>query len=142
MDTLSITLTGRRVIDGYVQAANNAGLTPESLALEFLTQQGIRYADGFKIGLLTSAAFVQRFTPAEYGAILAAAVPPEDATPEEIGVASAVASLVTELTSSPMVSLDDPRLGPGLELLVSLGLLLSERVAELLAYERPTPEVV
>lgn len=140
MDTLTITLTDRRVIDGYIEAANRAGMTPEVLAAEFASDQGKRYADGFKIGLLTSAAFVQRFTPAEYGAILAASVPPEDATPEELEVASAVASLVTELTSSPMVSLDDPRLGPGLGLLVSAGLIAPERVAELLEYDRSVPQ--
>ena len=130
MDTLTITLTNARQIDGYIQAANNAGMSPEALALEFISAQGARYADGFKIGVITGAAFIARFTPAEYGAILTAAETNE-----------AVAGLIAELTASPNVALDAPRLAPGLALLVSEGLLDAARPAEILAYERPTPEV-
>lgn len=132
MNTLTITLINARQIDGFVQAANGAGVTPEALALEFLSQQGARYAADFKVGVITSAAFMARFTPAEYGAILAAAA-------EDTESGQAVAGLVAQLTASPNVALDDPRLQPGLALLVSLELLDAERVPELLAYERPAP---
>ena len=130
MDTLTITLTNARQIDGFITAANGAGMSPEGLALEFISAQGARYADDFKIGVITGAAFIARFTPAEYGAILTAAETNE-----------AVAGLIAELTASPNVALDDPRLAPGLALLVSEGLLDAARPAEILAYERPTPEV-
>ena len=130
--TLTITLTNPRHIDGYVQAANGSGMTPEALALEFLEQQGARYADNFRIGIITSAAFMARFTPAEYGAILAASA-------EETENGQAVSGLIAQLTSSPNVSMDDPRLETGLQLLVNLGLLESDRIPDLLAYERPIP---
>jgi len=200
MDTLTITLTNPRQIDGYIKAANNAGMTPEALAEEFLAQQGARYADGFRIGVITGAAFVARFTPAEYGAILAYAgliqpvpdpvyqVPTaqeqqmyddavaayallENPTEEDTlmyqsmvdsysaiintvanqaeidaivaanGPHEQVAELLSLLLATSDVHLDDPRLAPSLDLLVSLGLLDAARQAVILAYERPTPEV-
>lgn len=160
MDTLTLTLTEPRQIDGFITAANRAGMTPDALALEFLSAQGHRYADDFALGVMTSAAFIARFTPTEYAAILAVAAPvevpvpadPENVTAEEqaaIDAATAhntlapqVAGLIQQLTSSPMVALDDPRLAPGLALLVASELLAPERVPELLAYERPTPNPV
>jgi hypothetical protein len=60
-------------VDGFIEAANRNSTTPEALALEFLEQQGKSYADLFRIGVITSAAFIARFTPEEYAAILAAA---------------------------------------------------------------------
>lgn len=131
MNTLTITLTSPRLIDGYIKAANGAKVSPAALALEFAEAQGRRYADGFAIGLITSAAFIARFTPPEYGAILAAA----ETNPQ-------IAGLIAQLTAAPNVALDDPRLAPGLALLVTEGLLAPERVAEVLAWVRPTPEVM
>jgi hypothetical protein len=128
LSTLTITITDTRLIDGWVEAANRNGTTPEGLASEFLRIQGRSYADLFAVGLITSAAFVSRFTPAEYGAVLAAA----EQSPE-------VAALIGELTGSPLVALDDPRLEPGLQLLAAAGLITAERVPELLAYQRPEP---
>ena len=141
MDTLSITLDNPRVIDGLIFAANSAAMTPEAFAESVLTNEGHRFADGAKIGVITGAAFIARFTPTEYGDILAAAVAPVDATPEQEASAAAVAGLIAELTASPNVALDDPRLEPGLTLLVSLGLLDAARPGEILSYERPTPQV-
>ena len=126
LSTLTITITDTRLIDGWVEAANRNSTTPAELAGEFLRIQGRSYADLFAVGLITSAAFVSRFTPAEYGAVLAAA----EQSPE-------VAALIAELTSSPLVALDDPRLEPGLTLLAAAGLIAAERVPELLAYQRP-----
>jgi uncharacterized protein YqgC (DUF456 family) len=126
MNSLTITLTDLRAIDGWIEASNRAGMTPEAMALELLQHQGLRYADLFKIGVLTSAAFVQRFTAAEYGAIRAAATQSAE-----------VASLIGELVDSPMVVLTDPRINPGLAMLTAAGLLAQGRAAEIMAWERP-----
>lgn len=124
---LTITLP-QRAFDGLVEAGIRNNLSTEELALEILAHNGFGYADLFRIGVLTSAAFVARFTPSEYGAILAAAA-----------VEPSVGQLVSELTSSPYVALDDPRLEPGLNQLVAAGLLAAERVSEILFYPRPVP---
>jgi hypothetical protein len=73
MDTLSLTLTNTRVIDGLIFAANTAGLTPEAYAEWLLTQNGHRYADANSYGVITSAAFFARFTTTEYNDVLTAA---------------------------------------------------------------------
>jgi len=73
MDTLSLTLTNTRVIDGLIFAANTAGLTPEAYAEWLLTQNGHRYADANSYGVITSAAFFARFSPTEYNDVLIAA---------------------------------------------------------------------
>lgn len=130
LDTLTITLSNTRLIDGWVAAANTNGTTPEALALEFLENQGRSYADLNRVGVVTGAAFVARFTSTEYGAILAAAQDNAE-----------VAALLQQLFDSPSVALDDPRLAPGLALLVSEGLLDADRPAEILSYVRPEPEV-
>jgi hypothetical protein len=128
LSTLTITLSDTRLIDGWVEAANRNGSTPEQLALDFLKHQGRIYADLNRIGLITSSAFIRRFTPPEYGAILAAA----EQSPQ-------VAALVDELINSPTVALDDPRLEPGLQALAAAGLIAAERIPHLLAYSRPVP---
>ena len=73
MDTLSLTLTNTRVIDGLIFAANSANLSPEDYATWLLTQDGKRYADANSYGVITSAAFFARFTPTEYNDVLTAA---------------------------------------------------------------------
>lgn len=97
LSSLTVTLTDPRIVDGWVAAAIRNNTTPEQLAREFLEHQGRTYADLNRIGLLASGAFIQRFTPQEYGAILAAAEQSPD-----------VAALVDQLISSPLVALDDP----------------------------------
>ena len=126
MNSLTITISDIRAIDGWVEASNRAGMTPEAMALELLQHQGLRYADLFKIGVVTSGAFVQRFTAAENGAIRAAA----EQSPE-------VASLLKEVVDSPTVVLTDPRIPPGLAMLTAAGLLAEGRAAEIMAWERP-----
>jgi hypothetical protein len=123
---LSISLTDPRAIDGWIEAANRAGTTPEAMALELLQEQGIRYADLFKIGVITSAAFVQRFTSPEYGAIREAA----EVSPD-------VANLIGQLIEAPLVVLTDPRIGPGLLMLTEAGLLAEGRAEEIQAWVRP-----
>jgi hypothetical protein len=122
---LTITLP-QRAYDGLVEAGIRNNLTTTELASQILQQSAYNYADLFRIGVLTSAAFVARFTPAEFGSILAAA----QENPS-------VGQLVTELISSAYVVLDDPRLEPGLQMLVEEGPLAAERVPEILSYARP-----
>ena len=126
LSSLTITLTDTHIIDGWVEAANRNSTTPEAFALDFLTTQGHSYANLFGVGVITSAAFMARFKPAEYAAIM-----------EAMGVSEDIAGLVGELTSTAHVHLNDPRLEPGLEALAAVGLIKPERVAELLAYTRP-----
>ena len=125
---LTITITEPRIIDGWVEAANRNGTTPEAIAAEFLATQGNSYAELFHIGVITSAAFIRRFTAAEYGAILAAA----DENPE-------VAALVDQLTDSPTISMNDSRIEPALQQLAAAGLIAEDRIPVLMAYTRPEP---
>ena len=84
MDTLSITLTNTRVIDGLIVAANSAGKTPEAYAEWLLDKDGHRYADANSYGVVTSAGFFARFTPTEYATILAASIDTVE-VPDKIG---------------------------------------------------------
>ena len=84
MDTLSLTLTNTRVIDGLIFAANSAGMTPEGYAEWLLTKAGHRFADANSYGVVTSAGFFARFTPTEYADVLAASVDTV-VVPEPIG---------------------------------------------------------
>jgi hypothetical protein len=84
MDTLSLTMTNTRVIDGLIFAANSAGMTPEAYAEWLLTKDGHRFADANNYGIVTSAGFFARFTPTEYAAVLAASVDTV-VVPEPIG---------------------------------------------------------
>ena len=127
MDTLSLTLTNTRVIDGLIFAANSAGMTPEGYAEWLLTKDGHRFADANSYGVVTSAGFFARFTPTEYANVLAASVDNE------------IKALLDELTAAERVALDDQRVADGLALLVSRELLGAERPAEITAYERPSP---
>jgi hypothetical protein len=127
MDTLSLTLTNTRAIDGLIFAANSAGMTPEAYAEWLLTKDGHRFADANSYGVVTSAGFFARFTPTEYANVLAASVDNE------------IKALLDELTAAERVALDDQRVTDGLALLVSRELLGAERPAEITAYERPFP---
>ena len=122
---LSVTIT-ERAYRALVVAAEANGLTPEGIASEAIQQVGINYADIFRVGVMTSAAFVRRFTVEEYGSILAAA----DGNPT-------VALLVSELLEAPYVALDDERLRPGLNALADAGLLEGDRIAAILDYNLP-----
>ncbi len=84
MDTLSLTLTNTRVIDGLIFAANSVGMTPEGYAELLLTKDGHRFADANNYGIVTSAGFFARFTPTEYANVLAASVDTVE-VPEPIG---------------------------------------------------------
>jgi hypothetical protein len=158
MDTLTITLTNTRAIDGLVYEANRGGKSVEDYALQLMETQGLRSADDNRIGVITSALFIKGFTASEYAEILNACntvevpvpVDPENPTEAEISaitqatttnsIAVAVSSLVDQLTESPNIALDDSRLRPGLTLLVSIGLLDAGRIDTLLSYTRPDQE--
>jgi hypothetical protein len=126
MNQLTVTTT-ERAYRALVVAAGANGLTVEAFASEAIQQVGISYAEIFRVGVMTSAAFVRRFTVAEYAGILAAA--------EQNTV---VALLVGELLEAPYVALDDERLRPGLEALAQAGLLDADRIAALLDYNPTT----
>lgn len=128
MDQLIITLTDKRLIDGFVTYANRNGISPEEAGLESLRGTGKSYADSYQIGILTSAAFVGRFTPTEYAGIIAAAE-----TDAEVG------ALVSEVMGNAYIYLDDHRLDPGLDLLEAKGLIDTGRKAQILSYDRPEP---
>lgn len=128
MDQLIVTLTDKRQIDGFVTYANTNGITPEAACLESLGETGKRYADTYNIAVVTSAAFVGRFTPTEYAGIIAAA----ETIPE-------VAALVSEVMGNAYIYLDDARLGLGLDLLEAEGLIAAGRKAEIVSYDRPEP---
>jgi len=134
MDTLSVTLTNTRAIDGLIFAANSAGMSPEAYAELLLTTEGHRFADANSYGVVTSAGFFARFTPAEYADVLAA-------SEAQNATANKVKALLDELTAAETVELDDQRVTDGLALLVSMELLGPERPAEITAYERPFPAV-
>ena len=132
MNTLSVTLTNTRAIDGLIFAANSAGMTPEAYAERLLTTEGHRFADANSYGVVTSAGFFARFTPAEYADVLAA-------SEAQNAAANAVKALLDELTAAEKVALDDQRVADGLALLVSMELLAASRPAEITAYDRPFP---
>jgi NCAIR mutase (PurE)-related protein len=125
MNQLTVTTT-ERAYRALVVAAEANGLTVEALASEAIQQVGISYAEIFRVGVMTSAAFVRRFKIDEYAGILAAA-----------GQNTVVALLVGELLQAPYVALDDERLRPGLEALVQAGLLDADRIAAILDYNTP-----
>jgi hypothetical protein len=127
--SLTVTIANPRIVDGWTEAAIRNNSTPEELAAEFLINQGKSYADLFGIGIITSATFMARFTPMEYMAIMTAA----QQSPE-------LAALVSTLTASSHVVMDDARLAPGLQALVDAGLLGVDRVPQLLNYARPGAE--
>ena len=158
MDTLTITITNIRAIDGFIVEANRSEKSLEEYAAHLMETQGIRSADDNRIGVITSALFIKGFTASEYSGILAACetvpvpvpVDPNNPTEEETTaitqaittntIAANVSSLVDQLTESPNIALDEPRLRPGLTLLVSIGLLNSNRIDTLLSYNRPVQE--
>ncbi len=73
MDTLTVTITNTRTIDGLIMAANSSKMTPEAYGEWLLTQDGKRYADANNNGVVTNSGFFPRFTPNEHAGLLAAA---------------------------------------------------------------------
>lgn len=136
IETLSYTLTDKRLIDGIVSVVNrqNVGrtaeewVTPEQFWNEKVTELANRFANDEKIGVITSASFVGRFTPAEYASIIAASQSDEQ-----------VAALVGLVMGNPYITLSDPRMMPALNQLEEAGLIEVGRKEQIVAYERPEP---
>jgi len=136
MDSLSFTLTDHRAIDGVITTVNrqNVGrtadewVTVDQFWAEQVTALAKNLANSENVGIITSAAFIQRFTTDEYSGIIAASKTDAD-----------VAALINTLVNSAYVYLDDARILPGLQQLVTLGLLEANRIPEIVAYDRPEP---
>lgn len=128
MDSVTVTLTDKSLIDGFIAYANRNGITPEAAAMECLLKEGASFVRAFGIGTISNGAFIARLTPDEYRDILAASVTDDQ-----------VRNLVAALLVEPNVALDDPRIRSGLELMSAKGLLALERIPQLLHYERQTP---
>jgi hypothetical protein len=136
MDSLSFTLTDHRAIDGVIATVNrqNVGrtadewVTVDQFWAEQVTALAKNLANSENVGIITSAAFIQRFTTDEYSGIIAASKTDAD-----------VAALINTLANSAYVYLDDARILPGLQQLVTLGLLEANRIPEIVAYDRPEP---
>lgn len=126
MHQITLTISGR-AHDGFLAAAakNNVSLT--DFVATVLTEAGVGYADLLRVGRITSAAFIQRFSVQEYNGILGASES-----------SLAIKKLIEDLVKEPEITLDDPRLQNGLQVLVAAGLLAESRVEELLAHEIPT----
>lgn len=131
MTQINITITDPQVVDGLIESANRNDTTAEAIALSVIARQGQMYAELYKVGVTTSAAFMARFTPTEYAAVMDAAQTPGD-----------VQDQFNLLLSEATVNYYDPRLAIGLDTLVVAGLLTAERAQELLAYNRPQPSPV
>lgn len=126
LDSLTITLSDQRLIDGWIEAANRSGTTPDRLMLDVLMEQGRKYADLYKVGMITTSAFIMRLTPDEYAEIVAAT----EQSPQ-------IAEMVQQFTSQPEVALDDERLLDGLQHLARFVPGIKERIPALLSYARP-----
>ena len=126
LNELTVTITDARIIDGYVQAAINNGMSPEDIILDFVNKQGSDYANLFRVGVINTAAFIARLTPEEYGSIIGASV-------ENPDIAGLIQSLIAETT----IYLNDPRVINGVNLLVAAGFFTAERAEEILHYDRP-----
>jgi hypothetical protein len=134
MDSITITITDPRAIDGVIETVNrkNYGkpqtewITPENYLQAEMLNHATLLADWSKIAMTTSAGFVRKFTPQEYGAIMYAA--------EQN---SSIAELVSILLETTTVHLTDARIRPALELFVQLGILQPHRINEIVSWERP-----
>jgi hypothetical protein len=179
MDTLNITFTNSRAYDGLVAASKSTQYSPEDFARVILEREGAKFADHMNLHVITSSAFISRFTPEEYGVIVnysrdvqplpeypEAPILPENPTQEELdnydleviaheealvsyeelaapinahnAQVRLVKDLITLVNTNANIHLDDPRVGPGLQLLESLNLLSSGRASIVGRYDRPT----
>jgi hypothetical protein len=130
MVSLTVTINDNAVVGGWIEAANRSGTTAAAMATECLSHKGRQYAELFGIGVITSAAFLARFSPAEYEAVVVAAAD----SPE-------VAGYIARLVSSERVNLDSLNLRIAVQSLADLQLIAQSRVDEILSYQRPVPQV-
>ncbi len=132
--SITITLTDPRFIDGVIATVNRQNadrpssehLTPQQFMQNEMENLAKLLADYEKIAIMTSFGFVQRFTPAEYATIRAAAEQNPD-----------VANLVHQLIEAQTVNLVDPRIPTALAFLTAAGWLAPGRAEQIVAWERP-----
>lgn len=141
MDSLSIAITDPILIDGLIEAANRNNMTVANLVSDIVETQARNYASLFNIGSITGTTMVARLTPDEYYAISRAMCPADDASEEDKQRAAAICAFVENVKQMAMISVTDPSLVAGLNLLVEANLIAPERVEKLLAYRRPEPSL-
>jgi hypothetical protein len=113
----------RRAYGGLVAAANEAGKSPQQMALDLLEEIGLNL-----VGSLTTAQFIDRLTPQEY------------ATIKEVAQSNAqVEELKNRLLERERIALDEEPLVEGLLALAAAGLLQTGRPAELVDFVIPEP---
>jgi len=130
---ITVTISDTLREQGVQAAANafNAANPDQWVSAEGYLQQvvdsaALSYANQFKVGVISSGAFVLRFTPAEYGGIETAAQ-----------TDPIIAGFLARVTESNEVVLYAEEVTMGLDYLVAQGLLTAERAAEILAYTVP-----
>jgi hypothetical protein len=129
---MQITITNPRLLSGIAAATAvyNATLgegvdplTPEQYLQTVAEGWAASYADQYEVGIISSAAFVLRFTPEEIAQIQAVA----QVSPE-------VAGYLSSVVESKRVFLWIPEVTGGLDALVQAGLLTQERRDAILAF--------
>ena len=129
MDSIAITLTDKKAIDGWISAYNERPEgSVEEMILHAMTQQGKSYASIYAVDIIPTAEFVLRFTPDEFRAAQEAGK-----TDDIIG------KFLSETMAAPYVSMETLDKSPGIARMGILGILSSARKAELLTVPRPTP---
>jgi len=117
-----------------VQAAANAAnaanpdqwVSAEQYLQQVVDSAAISYANQYRVGVISSGAFVLRFTPSEYAGIEAASI-----------TDPIIAGFLARVSESAEVVLYADEVVQGLGYLVSQELLTAERAAEILSYEVP-----
>lgn len=110
----------------FNQANPDQYLTAEQYCQMVMSGACASYADQFKVGIISSGAFVLRFLPAEYAAIEAAGA-----------TDPIVAGFMARVIESTEVVLYAPEVVDGLGYLVAQELLTQERADAILAYSVP-----
>jgi len=132
LSSLTITINNNRVIDGFVATLNreNEGSQNRRSLAQFVLQQvnaiGRSMGQSEKLGVISSANFILRFTNKELNDIRSAAK-----------TNSVIAQAFANITDKPEVPFDDEQVFLNLQTFVTANLLAAARVSELLAYVRP-----
>lgn len=160
---LNVKLETIRAIDGIVEYCRRTYQDPEEYCLKVLREEGESRADMYGIGAIAASELLLRFTDEELSNIRFFAASEGDIVwpdvPEDWDEQSAldnpeleaqiqfaegqlmiyrlVQGLLKRIGESPVVRLDNEELVQGIHLLVSLSLLVPERIEPILYYRRP-----
>ena len=134
--TISDTLReqGCQAAANAFNAANpDQWVSAEEYLQSVIDSAALSYANQYKVGVISSGAFVLRFTPSEYAGIETASI-----------TDPIIAGFLARVQESNEVVLYADEVTQGLGYLVAQGLLTAERAAEILAYTVPVnpPEPV